>query len=110
MKKLDSSKTYLVTGAAGFIGFYLAKRLLEQGCHVIGVDNINDYYDTGLKYARLEKLRPFKQFAFVKGDISDKALVMSLFAEYKPYMVINLAAQAGVRYSIDHPDVYIKKS
>jgi UDP-glucuronate 4-epimerase len=108
--ELDSSKTYLVTGAAGFIGFYLAKKILEQGCRVIGIDNVNDYYATELKYARLEKLKPFKQFTFVKGDISDKATVMELFAQYKPHMVINLAAQAGVRYSIDHPDAYIQSN
>jgi UDP-glucuronate 4-epimerase len=110
VKELDSSKTYLVTGVAGFIGFYLAKRLLEQGCPVIGIDNINDYYDINLKHDRLEKLKLFEHFKFIKGDISDKALVMSIFAEYKPYIVINLAAQAGVRYSIDHPDVYIQSN
>ncbi len=110
MNTLESSKTYLVTGVAGFIGFYLAKRLLEQGCKVIGIDNINDYYDIKLKHERLEKLQPFKQFKFIKGDISDKEVVMNLFAEYKPYMVINLAAQAGVLYSIEHPDVYIQSN
>jgi len=110
VKELDSSKTYLVTGVAGFIGFYLAKRLLEQGCPVIGIDNINDYYDINLKHDRLEKLKPFEHFKFIRGDISDKAMVMSIFAEYKPYIVINLAAQAGVRYSIDHPDVYIQSN
>lgn len=110
MKELDSSKTYLVTGAIGFIGFYLAKRLLEKGCRVIGIDNINDYYDVQLKHDRLNELAPFKLFKFITGDISDKALVMSIFAEYKPYMVINLAAQAGVRYSIEHPDVYIQSN
>ena len=110
LRILDSTKKILVTGVAGFIGFYLAKRLLEQGCHVIGIDNINDYYDTKLKHDRLEKLKPFEHFKFIKGDISDKALVMSLFAEYEPYMVINLAAQAGVRYSIDHPDAYIQSN
>ena len=110
MKELDSAKTYLVTGVAGFIGFYLAKRLLEQGCRVIGIDNINAYYDIKLKHARLEKLKPFEQFTFIKGDISDKEMVMSLFEEYKPHMVINLAAQAGVRYSIENPDVYIQSN
>lgn len=106
-KTLDTTKTYLVTGAAGFIGFYLSKKLLEKGCRVIGIDNINDYYDVNLKYARLEKLKPFENFTFIKGDISDKVMMMKTFEEYKPNIVVNLAAQAGVRYSIENPDVYI---
>jgi UDP-glucuronate 4-epimerase len=109
-KPLDSSKIYLVTGAAGFIGFYLAKKLLEQGCRVIGIDNINDYYDVTLKYDRLEKLKPFERFTFIKGDISDKELILKKFEEYKPDIVVNLAAQAGVRYSIENPDAYIKSN
>ncbi|GFP74224.1 GDP-mannose 4,6-dehydratase [Clostridium fungisolvens] len=109
-KTLDTSKTYLVTGAAGFIGYYLSKKLLERGCKVIGIDNINDYYDVKLKYDRLEKLKPFEKFVFVKGDISDKALIMDLFEKHKPNIVINLAAQAGVRYSIENPDVYIQSN
>ncbi len=106
-KSLDTTKTYLITGAAGFIGFYLSKKLLEKGCKVIGIDNINDYYDVNLKYDRLEKLKPFEKFTFIKGDISDKDVVMRTFEEYKPNVVVNLAAQAGVRYSIENPDVYI---
>ncbi|GAA0083726.1 NAD-dependent epimerase/dehydratase family protein [Clostridium sp. CTA-7] len=106
-KTLDTSKTYLVTGAAGFIGFYLSKKLLGKGCRVIGIDNINDYYDVNLKYERLEKLKPFEKFTFIKEDISNKAIIMSIFEEYKPNIVVNLAAQAGVRYSIENPDVYI---
>lgn len=106
-KTLDTTKTYLVTGAAGFIGFYLSKKLLEKGCRVIGIDNINDYYDVNLKYTRLEKLKPFENFTFIKGDISDKAMIMETFQEYKPNIVVNLAAQAGVRYSIENPDVYM---
>lgn len=106
-KPLDTSKTYLVTGAAGFIGFYLSKRLLEQGCRVIGIDNINDYYDVQLKYDRLEKLKPFDNFTFIKGDISDKSMVMKAFEDFSPDVAVNLAAQAGVRYSIENPDVYI---
>lgn len=106
-KTVDTNKTYLITGAAGFIGFYLSKRLLEQGCRIIGIDNINDYYDVNLKYARLEKLKPFEKFTFIKGDISDKSLIMGIFEEHKPNIVVNLAAQAGVRYSIENPDVYI---
>jgi len=109
-KTLDTSKTYLITGAAGFIGFYLSKKLLEQGCKVIGIDNTNDYYDVKLKYARLEKLKPFEKFTFIKDDISDKAMIMKTFEKYKPNIVVNLAAQAGVRYSIENPDVYIQSN
>ena len=109
-KTLDTTKTYLITGTAGFIGFYLSKKLLEKGCKVIGVDNINDYYDVNLKYERLEKLNPFHNFTFIKGDISDKAMIMKTFQEYKPNIVVNLAAQAGVRYSIENPDVYIESN
>lgn len=85
-------------------------RLLRQGCKVIGIDNINDYYDVNLKYARLEKLKPFENFIFIKGDISDKNMIVKTFEEYKPNIVINLAAQAGVRYSIKNPDVYIQSN
>ncbi|PRR81757.1 GDP-mannose 4,6-dehydratase [Clostridium vincentii] len=109
-KHLDTSKNYLITGAAGFIGYYLSKKLLEQGCKVIGIDNINDYYDVNLKYARLELLKPFEKFTFIKGDISDKVMMMKIFEEYKPHIVVNLAAQAGVRYSIENPDVYIQSN
>lgn len=109
-KSLDSSKTYLITGAAGFIGFFLSRKLLEQGCNVIGVDNINDYYDVKLKYARLEQLKPYEKFTFIKGDISDKTIITNIFEEYKPNIVVNLAAQAGVRYSIENPDVYIQSN
>lgn len=109
-KELDINKTYLVTGAAGFIGSFLSKRLLEQGCKVIGIDNINGYYDVNLKHARLENLKPFENFTFIKGDISDKDMIMKVFEEYKPNVVINLAAQAGVRYSIENPDVYIQSN
>ena len=109
-KSLDNSKTYLITGAAGFIGYFLSKKLLEQGCKVIGIDNVNDYYDVNLKYARLEKLKPCENFTFIKGDISDKDIVIKLFEEYKPNIVVNLAAQAGVRYSIENPDVYIQSN
>lgn len=109
-KELDINKTYLVTGAAGFIGSFLSKRLSEQGCKVIGIDNINDYYDVKLKYARLENLKPYENFTFIKGDISDKDMIMKTFEDYKPNVVINLAAQAGVRYSIENPDVYIQSN
>ncbi|MEK4581166.1 MULTISPECIES: GDP-mannose 4,6-dehydratase [Bacillus] len=109
-KPLDNSKVYLVTGAAGFVGYFLSKKLLEQGCQVIGIDNINDYYDVNLKYARLEQLKPYEKFTFIKGDISDKDMITKLFEEYKPNIVVNLAAQAGVRYSIENPDVYIQSN
>lgn len=109
-KNLDPHKTYLVSGAAGFIGYYLSKKLLEQGCYVIGIDNVNDYYDVNLKYTRLTQLEAYKKFNFIKGDISNKELVMRTFEEHKPNVVINLAAQAGVRYSIENPDVYIQSN
>lgn len=101
----------LVTGAAGFIGSFLCKRLLETtNDEIIGLDNLNDYYDVSLKETRLEMLKPFKKFKFIKGDISDKEFIDKLFDEYKFDIVVNLAAQAGVRYSIDHPDVYIQSN
>lgn len=101
----------LVTGAAGFIGAFLCKRLLETtDDEIIGLDNLNDYYDVSLKETRLEMLKPYKKFIFIKGDISDKALIDKLFDEYKFDVVVHLAAQAGVRYSIDHPDVYIQSN
>ncbi|ANU13948.1 UDP-glucuronate 5-epimerase [Planococcus halocryophilus Or1] len=109
-KPLDSSKVYFITGAAGFIGYYLTNRLLEAGCKVVGIDNLNEYYDVKLKHDRLAQLKSNKKFTFVKGDISDKELVTSLFEEYKPNIVVNLAAQAGVRYSIENPDVYIQSN
>lgn len=100
----------LVTGAAGFIGAFLCKKLLETtNNQIIGVDNLNDYYDVSLKEARLKMLEN-KNFTFIKGDISDKAFIDNLFKEYKFDIVVNLAAQAGVRYSIDHPDIYIQSN
>ncbi|MED4375455.1 SDR family NAD(P)-dependent oxidoreductase [Schinkia azotoformans] len=109
-KTLDPRKTYLITGAAGFIGYYLSRTLLEQGCQVIGIDNVNDYYDVNLKHTRLGQLEPYEKFTFIRGDISDKDMVMKTFEEYKPNIVVNLAAQAGVRYSIENPDVYIQSN
>ncbi|WP_298706051.1 NAD-dependent epimerase [uncultured Veillonella sp.] len=106
----DNLKTVLVTGAAGFIGFHLAKRLLELGGTVIGFDNINDYYDVTLKQSRLEILNTFSKFTFIKGDLADKNAVDSLFTTYKPQLVVNLAAQAGVRYSIDNPQAYLESN
>lgn len=113
-QEINQAQTYLITGAAGFIGYFLSKRLLEQGCRVIGIDNMNDYYDVSLKCARLEELKKTDRnngkFNFIKGDISDKDLVSAVFSEYKPSIVVNLAAQAGVRYSIENPDAYIQSN
>ncbi len=101
----------LITGSAGFIGAFLCKRLLETTDDIIiGVDNLNDYYDVSLKEERLKMLSAYKNFVFVKGDISDKEFIDKLFDENKFDVVVNLAAQAGVRYSIDHPDVYIQSN
>lgn len=101
----------LVTGAAGFIGAFLCKKILETTNDiVIGVDNLNDYYDISLKNERLKMLSSFKNFTFVKCDIADKISVDKLFSENQFDIVVNLAAQAGVRYSIDHPDVYIQSN
>jgi len=100
----------VITGATGFIGSFLSQGLLEEGHAVIGVDNMNDYYNVQLKKDRLEKLKENEKFKFLEFDISDKDKVKSLFEEYQPTIVINLAAQAGVRYSIDHPDVYMQSN
>lgn len=101
----------LVTGAAGFIGSFLCEKLLlTSKDEVIGLDNLNDYYEVSLKEERLKKLSKFEKFTFIKGDISDKKMVDSLFEKYHFDIVVNLAAQAGVRYSIDHPDVYINSN
>ena len=106
------NKTILVTGSAGFIGYYLSKRLLEEikGVKVIGFDSVNDYYDVSLKEWRLEQLSKYDNFTFIRGNLADKDLVNKVFKDYKPSVVVNLAAQAGVRYSIDHPDVYIESN
>ncbi len=97
----------LVTGAAGFIGFYLSKKLLSLGNEVVGLDNINDYYDVSLKTARLDKIRGKKCFTFHKLDLTDKDNIQQLFAENKFEVVVNLAAQAGVRYSLKNPHAYV---
>ncbi len=105
-------KTIFVTGAAGFIGFFLSKRLLEEveGVRVVGIDNMNDYYEVSLKEYRLAQLRRYPNFSFLQINIADKAAVNEAFAKYEPTVVVNLAAQAGVRYSITHPDVYIESN
>ncbi|MCD4762891.1 MAG: NAD-dependent epimerase [Desulfobacterales bacterium] len=97
----------LITGAAGFIGFHLSMRLLKNGCHVTGIDNLNSYYDVKLKEARLEKLTSFENFSFYKMDISDKKSLEEIFNNTKHDVVVNLAAQAGVRYSIENPHAYV---
>ena len=105
-------KTVLVTGAAGFIGANLVKRLFQdtEGLTVIGIDNMNDYYDVRLKEARLSELPAHPSFIFIRGSIADKGLVEKVFGEYRPQVVVNLAAQAGVRYSILNPDAYIESN
>lgn len=110
MDNKKQEQVYFITGAAGFIGFYLAKRLLEGGARVVGLDNMNDYYEVSLKEERLRILNKSEGFTFIKGDLADKETVMSIFKEHRPDIVVNLAAQAGVRYSIDNPDAYIQSN
>lgn len=100
----------LITGAAGFVGSFLSEKLLKSGHRVIGVDNLNDYYNPQLKEDRLKSLLPEENFTFIKGDISDKKFVMKIFNDLKFDIVVNLAAQAGVRYSIDNPEAYIQSN
>lgn len=98
----------LITGAAGFIGFHVAARLLQSGRRVVGLDNLNDYYDVSLKEARLQQLENFENFSFVKADIADKVAMEAAWAEHGPFLeVVHLAAQAGVRYSLENPYSYI---
>jgi UDP-glucuronate 4-epimerase len=111
MQNLDlKNKTVFITGVAGFIGSNLAERLLKEieGIKIVGLDNMNDYYDVRLKEYRLEKLSSSEAFSFVKGNLADKEVVNSIFEKYKPELVVNLGAQAGVRYSITNSDAYIE--
>jgi UDP-glucuronate 4-epimerase len=101
------NKRVLVTGAAGFIGSFLANRILDGGARVAGLDNMNDYYDVSLKESRLRELSEIQGFDFIKGDLSDKDKINTVFEQYKPEIVVNLAAQAGVRHSIINPEAYI---
>ncbi len=105
-------KTVFLTGVAGFIGSNLGERLFSdvEGIKIIGIDNMNDYYDVRLKEERLKKLSSYPNFIFKKGSIADKALIQRIFTEYRPDVVVNLAAQAGVRYSITNPDAYIESN
>lgn len=106
------SKTIFVTGASGFIGSNLAKRILstEPDTKVIGLDNMNDYYDVRIKESRLAELEEFGNFTFIKGNLADKDLIFKIFEDFKPDIVVNLGAQAGVRYSITNPDAYIESN
>ena len=105
-------KTYLITGVAGFIGSNLAQKVLKENSEIqiVGIDNLNEYYDIKIKKARLKELEQNKNFVFIKGNIADKEALEKIFKEYEPEIVVNLAAQAGVRYSITNPDVYIESN
>ena len=107
---MEQTDKILITGAAGFIGSYLAEKLLKEQFQVIGIDNLNDYYDVRLKEERLKKLDGYTNFKFIRMDIADAAAMKALFESEKPDIVVNLAAQAGVRYSITNPDAYIQSN
>ena len=110
MNQLRIDCTYLVTGAAGFVGLHVAKRLLELGARVIGYDNMNDYYSVSLKDSRVSELKKHDGFVFVRADLSDKPALDSVFSQYNPSVVIHLAAQAGVRYSLENPMAYVQSN
>lgn len=110
MQPLNKDYKYLISGGAGFIGFHVSKALLEQGCTVIGFDNMNDYYEVSLKEARLSILKEYSNYTFIKADLADKTAMFELFEKEKPDVVLNLGAQAGVRYSIDNPDAYVQSN
>jgi UDP-glucuronate 4-epimerase len=102
-----ADQAILVTGAAGFIGFHVARRLLAEGCSVVGLDNLNNYYDPALKQARLDILRAEARFSFVQAELAERSAIAALFGEHRFPTVIHLAGQAGVRHSIDHPHAYV---
>lgn len=108
----EMNRTIFVTGASGFIGSNLCKRILKEDpeCKVIGLDNMNDYYDVRIKEARLKELSGYSNYTFIKGNLADKELIDSIFSKYRPSIVVNLGAQAGVRYSITNPDAYIESN
>ena len=113
MSKVNlEKKTILVTGAAGFIGANLVRRICEESpsSTVIGIDSLNDYYDVNLKEYRLKELEKYPSFVFIKGNIADKPLMFEIFEKYRPAVAVNLAAQAGVRYSITNPDAYVESN
>jgi len=109
MESLNNRKI-LVTGGAGFIGYHLCKSLLDDDYEVLGIDNLNDYYDVNLKHARLDQLKLYKNFKFEKVDIANRESLTKAFTDFKPQKVINLAAQAGVRYSLENPHVYMQSN
>ena len=113
MNKIElNNKTILITGSSGFIGSFLCKRLLNEynNIKIIGLDNMNSYYDVSLKEYRLNELSKYNNYTFIKGNLADKELINKIFNEYKPEIIVNLAAQAGVRYSITNPDTYIESN
>lgn len=109
-RTLDISKKILITGSAGFIGFHLSQELLKAGCLIVGFDNLNDYYDVKLKQSRLKILLDFDNFKFIKGDLANKEELVAVFEKEKPDIIVNLAAQAGVRYSIENPEAYMQSN
>jgi UDP-glucuronate 4-epimerase len=110
IQKGYSMAKILVTGAAGFIGFHLTKRLLEEGAEVTGIDNLNPYYEVSLKEARLKQLQSKKNFTFIKVDLENREVIERIFSEQGFNVVVHLAAQAGVRYSLENPHSYIQSN
>lgn len=108
--ELDVGKKILITGGVGFIGYSLSAELLKGGLDVVGFDDINDYYEIELKYARLRKLEHFQNYFFQKGDMSNKLELENCFKEHNPQIIVNLGAQAGIRYSIENPEIYMKSN